>query len=76
MLYFKKFIVKINYNLRCYLYSHRDVDHPGKDMGALYAQDVQDICDKLSSKGEKPSCFIAESLQSCGGTDENNLITI
>ena len=45
----------------------RDVDHPGKDMGSLYAQDVKNICDKLTSKGMKPACFIAESLQSCGG---------
>ena len=45
----------------------RDVDHPGKDMGALYAQDVKNICEKLKSKGMKPGCFIAESLQSCGG---------
>ena len=48
------------------------MDHPGKDMGALYAQDVKNICDKLSSNGKKPACFIAESLQSCGGTEENN----
>ena len=46
---------------------YRDVDHPGADMGALYAQDVRNICDKLSEQGKKPSCFIAESLQSCGG---------
>ena len=45
----------------------RDVDHPGADMGALYAQDVRSICDKLLAQGKKPSCFIAESLQSCGG---------
>ena len=46
---------------------YRDVDNPGKDMGEMYAQDVKDICDKLSAKGMNPSCFIAESLQSCGG---------
>ena len=45
----------------------RDVDHPNEDMGKLYAQDVKDICDKLAANGKKPSCFIAESLQSCGG---------
>jgi 4-aminobutyrate aminotransferase-like enzyme len=45
----------------------RDVDHPGKDMGALYAADVKEICDKLDADGKKPSCFIGESLQSCGG---------
>ena len=47
--------------------NYRDVDNPGKDMGEMYAQDVKDICDKLSAKGMNPSCFIAESLQSCGG---------
>jgi len=46
---------------------NRDDDHPGKDMAELYAMDVKDICDKLASKGMKPGCFIAESLQSCGG---------
>ena len=46
---------------------YRDDDHPGKDMAELYAMDVKDICDKLVSKGMKPGCFIAESLQSCGG---------
>jgi len=47
---------------------HRDTDHPpGTDMGKVYADQVKDICDKLRSQGSKPSCFIAESLQSCGG---------
>ena len=46
---------------------YRDDEHPGKDMAELYAMDVKDICDKLASKGMKPGCFIAESLQSCGG---------
>merc|ERR1719295_1662020 len=36
-------------------------------MGKLYAKDVDDIISKLSEKGRKPSTFIAESLQSCGG---------
>ena len=36
-------------------------------MGALYASEVKAICDKLVATGEKPGCFIAESLQSCGG---------
>ena len=45
----------------------RDVDHPGEDMGVLYASEVKGICDKLAAGGEKPGCFIAESLQSCGG---------
>ena len=39
----------------------RDVDHPGEDMGALYASEVKGICDKLAAGGEKPGCFIARS---------------
>jgi len=46
---------------------HRDTDHPGQDMAEVYADHVKNICDKLSAQGSKPSCFIAESLQSCGG---------
>jgi len=42
-------------------------DHPGEDMGKLYAKEVDDIIADLASKGRKPSAFIAESLQSCGG---------
>ena len=41
--------------------------HPGEDMGLLYAKEVDDIITKLAEKGRKPSTFIAESLQSCGG---------
>ena len=51
------------------------MDNPGKDMGALYAEDVKGICDKLSANGKKPACFIAESLQSCGGEYQNKKIT-
>jgi len=46
---------------------HWASNHPGEDMGKLYAKDVDDIISKLSEKGRKPSAFIAESLQSCGG---------
>ena len=46
---------------------YRDTDHPGQDMGKLYADEVKQICDKLKADGLKPGCFIAESLQSCGG---------
>ncbi len=28
---------------------------------------MKDIIEKMQSEGKKPSCFIAESLQSCGG---------
>jgi len=44
-----------------------DSDHPGKDMGLVYAKEVDDIIANLAQKGRKPSTFIAESLQSCGG---------
>merc|ERR1712126_319837 len=46
---------------------HRQTDHPGEDMGKLYAQEVDSIIANLAEKGRKPSVFIAESLQSCGG---------
>merc|ERR1712055_249996 len=46
---------------------HRQSDHPDKDMGKMYAGEVDSIITKLSGKGRKPSVFIAESLQSCGG---------
>ena len=45
----------------------RDKDFPGQDMGALYANDVKEIIDQMQLEGKKPGCFIAESLQSCGG---------
>jgi len=44
-----------------------DSDHPGEDMGLVYAKEVDDIITNLAQKGRKPSTFIAESLQSCGG---------
>eukprot|EP00095_Tigriopus_kingsejongensis_P000009 maker-scaffold342_size201858-snap-gene-1.16 protein:Tk00009 transcript:maker-scaffold342_size201858-snap-gene-1.16-mRNA-1 annotation:"5-phosphohydroxy-l-lysine phospho-lyase" len=46
---------------------YRDIDFPGEDMGEKYAQDVKDICDRLRAQDKVPGCFIAESLQSCGG---------
>lgn len=46
---------------------YRDCDHPGEDLGELYASDVLKVCAKLKEEGKKPSCFIAESYQSCGG---------
>jgi len=46
---------------------HWASEHPGEDMGKLYARDVDDIIANLANKGRKPSAFIAESLQSCGG---------
>jgi len=46
---------------------HRDDQHAGEDMAELYAGDVERICANLRKEGRKPACFIAESLQSCGG---------
>ena len=46
---------------------HRDSDHPGEDMGTLYAREVDSIIERMADKGRRPSTFIAESLQSCGG---------
>ena len=46
---------------------YRDKDHPGHDMGELYASDVKEIIDGIHKKGNKVGGFIAESLQSCGG---------
>ena len=48
-----------------YLYRglHRDPETAGK----LYADEVEIICEKLSTQGRKPSAFICESMLGCGG---------
>ena len=46
---------------------HLQSDHPGEDMGKVYAQEVNKIISNLAEKDRRPSVFIAESLQSCGG---------
>ncbi len=56
-----------------FLSSNRDIDHPNEDLGVLYASDVKEIIEKMKVEGKKPSAFIAESLQSCGG--KNPLMT-
>ena len=45
----------------------RDSDHQGEDLGQLYADEVKKIIDKMQEQDKHPGCFIAESLQSCGG---------
>ena len=45
----------------------RDVDYPGQDLGKMYADEVAEAIAKMQSEGKRPGCFIAESLQSCGG---------
>lgn len=49
------------------IYVHRDLTHPGADLSQMYSNSVKEECDKLKAEGAGPSCFIAESLQSCGG---------
>ena len=48
-----------------YLYRglHRDPETAGK----LYADEVEKICEKLSTQVRKPSAFICESMLGCGG---------
>ena len=47
---------------------HRDTDHPGRDMGEVYAAEVDTILDTIEAEGEGgPAAFFAESFQSCGG---------
>ncbi len=45
----------------------RDVDYPGQDLGKMYADEVAEAIAKMQKEGKRPGCFIAESLQSCGG---------
>ncbi|KAK6633959.1 hypothetical protein RUM44_004566 [Polyplax serrata] len=45
----------------------RDVDHPGADLGQMYADEVKEICQNVKRNGRSISAFIGESLQSCGG---------
>ena len=45
----------------------REVDHPGEDLGKMYADEVRDICKKAREDGRSIAAYIAESLQSCGG---------
>lgn len=33
----------------------------------MYADEIKSVVDALAKEGKKPACFIAESLQSCGG---------
>ena len=49
------------------LFVLRDVDYPGQDLGKMYADEVAQAIAKMQKEGKRPGCFIAESLQSCGG---------
>ena len=46
---------------------YRDCDYPDQDLGKKYANDIKDILNVIEGKGRQVSCFIAESMQSCGG---------
>jgi len=47
---------------------HRQSQQSNEDMAKLYVEEVQAIIHKMKEQtGRKPSAFIAESLQSCGG---------
>ncbi|XP_033336978.1 alanine--glyoxylate aminotransferase 2-like isoform X2 [Megalopta genalis] len=46
---------------------YREIDYPGEDLGAKYANDVRDICQNLESQGKGVCAYIAESLMSVGG---------
>ncbi|KAK2703832.1 ethanolamine-phosphate phospho-lyase-like [Artemia franciscana] len=46
---------------------YRDTEHSLDELSTLYAQDVEDQIQNIRSSGKGISCFISESLQSCGG---------
>lgn len=46
---------------------YRDNQYHGQDLGKKYADEVKDLIDGVQAKGRQVSCFIAESMQSCGG---------
>ena len=49
---------------RVYRGKHRDTEHPGEDMGEVYAREIDTILMRMEAR---PAAFIAESFQSCGG---------
>lgn len=46
---------------------YRNDKHSAEELVQLYADDVQKLVDLSAANGKGISCFIAESLQSCGG---------
>ncbi|KAK3770734.1 hypothetical protein RRG08_011778 [Elysia crispata] len=46
---------------------YRDTDYPMKQLADLYVGSVNDIIGKIHAADKQVSCFIAESMQSCGG---------
>jgi len=46
---------------------YRDTDFSLEELSTKYSDDVKHIIEKAKSNGRNISCYIAESLQSCGG---------
>ena len=50
-----------------YAGKYRNDSHSLEELVQLYTDDVQKLVETAAAKGKGVSCFIAESLQSCGG---------
>lgn len=50
-----------------YAGKYRNDKHSQEELLELYTSDVKKLIDHAAENGEGISCFIAESLQSCGG---------
>ncbi|KAK7003656.1 ethanolamine-phosphate phospho-lyase [Biomphalaria glabrata] len=46
---------------------YNTASNPNDDLATLYANNVEDILDNIAKKDKQVCCFIAESMQSCGG---------
>ncbi|XP_060525004.1 5-phosphohydroxy-L-lysine phospho-lyase [Cylas formicarius] len=46
---------------------YRDTDYSPEELGHIYAEEVNNLCNKVVSKNKKVAAFIAESFLSCGG---------
>ena len=46
---------------------YTDLTHPGADFANLYAGEVDAIIEDIHKNKKEVCCYIAESLQSCGG---------
>jgi ethanolamine-phosphate phospho-lyase len=71
-LYFSNFIDGLYFLLQApvpdvYAGKYRNDKHTSEELLELYTNDVKKLVDESASHGAGISCFIAESLQSCGG---------
>lgn len=41
--------------------------NPKEDLARLYANEIDDVIEKVHLDGKRVAAYIAESLQSCGG---------